>query len=59
MAVLLLILGVVVAACGLATIGFGVSLSESTLGAALLRMEIEVPDDVAKNARRKHAPITR
>ena len=36
MAVLLLILGVVVAACGLATIGFGVSLSESTLGAALL-----------------------
>ena len=36
MAVLLLILGVVVAACGLATIGFGVSLSESTLGTGLL-----------------------
>jgi hypothetical protein len=32
--VLLLILGVVVAACGLATIGFGVSLSESMLGTA-------------------------
>jgi hypothetical protein len=30
-----------------------------TLGAALLRMEIEVPDDVAKNARRQHAPIKR
>ena len=36
MAVLLLILGVVVAACGLATIGFGVSLSEFTLGTGLL-----------------------
>ncbi len=28
-----------------------------TLGAALLRMEIDVPDDVAENARRQHAPI--
>ncbi len=36
MAVLLLILGVVVAACGLATIGFGISFSESTLGTGLL-----------------------
>jgi hypothetical protein len=31
-----------------------------TLGAALLRMEIDVPDDVAANAdRRQRAPITR
>jgi hypothetical protein len=30
-----------------------------TLGAALLRMEIDVPDDVAANAHRRHAPITR
>jgi hypothetical protein len=30
-----------------------------TLGAALLRMEIEVPDAVAANARRRHAPINR
>jgi hypothetical protein len=30
-----------------------------TLGAALLRMEIDVPDDVAANARRRRAPINR
>ena len=30
-----------------------------TLGAALLRLEIEVPDDVAKNATRRPAPINR
>src|SRR3954468_12918001 len=30
-----------------------------TLGAALLRMEIDVPDDVAANARRRHAPVNR
>ena len=30
-----------------------------TLGAALLRMEVEVPDEVAANARRRHAPISR
>jgi hypothetical protein len=30
-----------------------------TLGAALLRMEIDVPDEVAANARRRHAPINR
>jgi hypothetical protein len=30
-----------------------------TLGAALLRMEIDVPDAVAANARRRHAPINR
>lgn len=30
-----------------------------TLGAALLRMEIDVPDAVAANARRKRAPINR
>ena len=30
-----------------------------TLGAALLRLEIEVPDDVAANARRRHAPVNR
>ena len=30
-----------------------------TLGAALLRMEIDVPDGVAANARRQHAPINR
>ena len=30
-----------------------------TLGAALLRMEIDVPDAVAKNASRQRAPITR
>ena len=30
-----------------------------TLGGALVRMEIDVPDDVAANARRRHAPINR
>jgi hypothetical protein len=30
-----------------------------TLGAALLRMEIDVPDDVAANASRRRAPINR
>src|SRR5712671_3791925 len=30
-----------------------------TLGAALLRMEIDVPDDVAMSARRRHAPLNR
>ena len=30
-----------------------------TLGAALLRMEIDVPDEVAANTRRRHAPINR
>ena len=30
-----------------------------THGAALLRMWIEVPDDVAKNAKRRRAPISR
>jgi hypothetical protein len=30
-----------------------------TLGASLLRMVIDVPDAVAKAARRAHAPITR
>ena len=30
-----------------------------TLGASLLRMEIHVPDDVAANAQRRHAPINR
>ena len=30
-----------------------------TLGAALLRMEIDVPDPVAKSASRVRAPITR
>jgi hypothetical protein len=30
-----------------------------TLGAALLRLEIDVPDEVAANARRRHAPINR
>jgi hypothetical protein len=30
-----------------------------TLGAALLRMEIDVPDDVAGNARRRKAPVNR
>src|SRR5882672_3944669 len=30
-----------------------------TLGAALLRLKIDVPDDVAKNARRRHEPINR
>ena len=30
-----------------------------THGAALLRMWIDVPDDVAKNAKRRHAPIGR
>ena len=30
-----------------------------THGAALLRMWIDVPDDVAKNAKRRHAPVNR
>ena len=30
-----------------------------THGAALLRMWIDVPDDVARNAKRRHAPIER
>ena len=30
-----------------------------TLGASLLRMEIDVPDDVAISACRRHAPINR
>ncbi len=30
-----------------------------THGAALLRMWIDVPDEVASNARRRHAPVTR
>ena len=30
-----------------------------TLGAALLRMEIDVPDAVAAGATRRHAPINR
>lgn len=30
-----------------------------TLGAALLRMEIDVPDDVAASASRRHAPVNR
>ena len=30
-----------------------------TLGAALLRMEIDVPDAVAANATRRHAPVDR
>lgn len=30
-----------------------------TLGAALLRMQIDVPDAVAANAKRVHAPINR
>jgi hypothetical protein len=30
-----------------------------TLGAALLRMKIDVPEQVAANARRRHAPINR
>ena len=30
-----------------------------THGAALLRMWIDVPDDVAKNAKRRHAPVER
>ena len=30
-----------------------------TLGAALLRLEIDVPDDVAKNTKRRPAPISR
>ena len=28
-----------------------------TFGGALLRMEIDVPDEVAANARRRHAPL--
>lgn len=36
MAVLLLILGIVVAACGVAAIGFGIPLSEFTLGTTLM-----------------------
>jgi len=30
-----------------------------TFSANLLRLEIEVPDDVAANAKRRHAPISR
>lgn len=30
-----------------------------TLGAALLRMEIDVPDEVAASATRRHAPVNR
>ena len=30
-----------------------------THGAALLRMWIDVPDDVAENAKRRHAPVNR
>lgn len=30
-----------------------------TLGAALLRLEIDVPDEVAANTKRRHAPINR
>ena len=30
-----------------------------TLAASLLRMWVEVPDDVAANARRRHAPVDR
>ena len=38
---------------------FLLSLGLITLGASLLRMEIDVPDDVAANAKRRPAPITR
>ena len=30
-----------------------------TLGAALLRMEVDVPDAVAANTTRRHAPVSR